>query len=173
MHRLSRLVNPGLVLLLVGCGAPNHETLNSPTAPPIIEMSWGSLESPDDTGGFGMRVSLLADGQLSCDYRFTQTFKDFTGNTTSHGQVGPETLAWLERVFTDDRFLALPNEMPSGSLDLVPPEYQLATTFRGATKSIRLVPGNVGAAGDVDVLMKAVDDVFNLCPTRPLVPIRD
>jgi hypothetical protein len=120
-----------------------------------------------------MQVTLLGDGHLSCQYAFSGDFMGFTGTTSSTGTVAPERIRYLERVFTDAEYIALPPEMPNGMPDPIRSTYQLSTTFGGSTKRVRLVPGTITTEAENDVLMQSVDAVFNVCPTRPLTPIED
>jgi hypothetical protein len=140
---------------------------------PLLEMDWGNLENPSDSGGFGMRVTLQADGQLSCQYAFTEGYMGFSGTTASVGKVAPGTLRYLERVFTDAQYLVLPSTMPGGTLESQRAEFQLTTSFGKFKKQTRLVSGDIKSEAENDRLMKAIDTVFNTCPTRPLTPIED
>lgn len=153
--------------------SPDVNAEDAPSSQPVIEMTWGNLDVPGDTGGFGMHVTLFSDGQLSCQYAFTEAYLGFTGVTSSVGSVAPQTISSLERVFTDAKYLALPSTIPSGPSIPILANVQLSTSFAGATKQTRLVPGKSEANVEYDRLMKAIDTVFNTCPTRPLTPIED
>jgi hypothetical protein len=173
MHRLSiSLVSvAALGGLLSAFSAVSSESVA--TAKPVLEMDWGNLADPGNSGGFGMRVTLLTDGQLSCQYSFLEPYMGFSGSTSSVGKVGSRRMRLLERVFTDAQYLALPSTMPNGTRDAARSQAQLKTSFGGHEKATRLTPGEIEVPADHDLLMKAVDAVFDACPTRPLTPISD
>ncbi len=155
------------------CASSGVDAKEPPSSQPVIEMSWGSLDVPGDTGGFGMHVALFADGRLSCHYAFAEVYMGFAGVTSSVGSVSPGTIRFLERVFTDAEYLALPSTIPSGPYTPIRADVQLTTSFSGTTKQTRLVPGTIEVEVEHDRLMKAIDTVFDTCPTRPLTPIED
>jgi len=156
-----------------GCSQPAATHATSQPTPTSIEMAWGHVGRPQDSHGFGMSVTLKADGQLSCEYSFSGDNWGFVGTTSSTGEISADKMRWLERTFTESDYLALPAEMPSGTQDPIRPLYRLMTSFQGKTKEIGLVPGEILSEVENDRLMRSVDAVFTVCPTRPLAPIYD
>jgi hypothetical protein len=173
MKNLARLSVAMWSLALISCAPPESSTTARSEVVPLIDMAWGSVASPNDTSGFGMRVLLQPDGRLSCQYGFSGEDWGFTGTTISEGMLTAGSMRWLERTFAAPEFLALPDEMPSGTDNPVTGDYYLATTFGSVRKNVRLVPGAVTSEAENDRLMQSVDAIFHICPTRPRTSIQD